>query len=143
MNKLGENAMKYVTIYLITAILCIGCSAMVSERGDFNYRYLRQEVAVGNPKVHIYEVKIGNQDRRELRVYAHDNKDQIFFIVDSYNETGKNSYEYKKKEFQNNFYNFYRKESLTITSFDDAMDKAVLQYIEDNLLPEEGENPKE
>ena len=132
--------MKQLFILFLFAVICIGCSASVSDEGNYNYRYIRQEVEVGNPKVHLYEVKVGNQDRRELRVYAHDNRDQIYFIVDNLKETGKNSYEYKKKEFTNNFYNFYRKQYLTISSFDDAMDKAVSQYIQDNLLPESGSN---
>ncbi len=130
--------MKQSFLLLMSIVILTACSASTSESGNYSYRFLRQEVEVGNPKVFIYEVRIGENNYRELPVYAHNQKDCIYFIVDSMGETGKNSFEYKLKEYMDNFHNYYRGEKLTITSFDDAMDKAVSHYIQDNLITEPG-----
>ena len=127
--------MKQLISSFILISIIISCSASTTEMGDYSYNLLRQEVEVGNPKVYIYEVRVGQEASREMTVYAHNNRDVIYFIIDNINETGKNSYAYKTKEYLDNFHNYYRGESVTITSFDDAMDKAVSYYIQDNLLP--------
>lgn len=124
---------RKLMIFVVLSLL-IGCSA--AETGNYTYSFIRPEVELANPKVYLYEVKIGDRDTRELRVYLNNSRDAYFIIVDSEKETGKNSFIYRKKEFLNNFENIYRKETLTIDRLSDAMDQAVSQYIQDSF-PEE------
>lgn len=125
-------AAKFAILFVLFAA---AYSAQASQADDkFGYKFIETKVYSGKTDIWVYDIIKNEQVLRKLNVYVNTGFDGSRILVDFDFNTSWNMYYISNKRSVDNFWDSYRLREFTVNSLQEAVDKAVDHYIQDQVI---------
>jgi len=128
---LKASTYKYsLVILLLLAVVSVFANGTADK---FGYKFVESKVYTGKTDIWVYDVYKNDQVLRKLNVYVNTGFDGSRILVDFDFNTSWNMYYISNKRSVDNFWDSFRLKEYTVNSVQEAVDKAVDHYIQDQV----------
>jgi hypothetical protein len=123
---------------LIFPVLVAACSSTAGV--EVSYRFIGRDSYDAITDIYRYEYSVEGGEMKKLDIYVKQDKQQYLLTMGSNVGNIHNRFFYNESEIRNNLYSESRSEKYTVTSLKEAIEQAMLVWIDDtqNTNPPDG-----
>jgi hypothetical protein len=128
--------MKTIIKYSLLVLFLFAANNSFATDTDDNYsfKFIEKKLYKAKTDKWIYQIFKNEKPYKKLNVYVKENlEDVVIFVKVNYNNS-ENAYYYNKRATSNNFKDAYRLKEETVYSIQEAVNLAVLHYMQDQMI---------
>mgnify|MGYP001294256230 CR=1 FL=1 len=126
------NTYKYS---LVIILLLAAASVFAKDTEDkYGFKFIESKVYTGTTDIWVYDLVKNDAVLRKINVYVNTGFDGSRILVDFDFNTSWNMYYLSNKRSVDNFWDSFRLREFTVISLQEAVNKAVDHYIQDQVI---------
>jgi|SRR4030095_14615263 len=126
-----KHIIKY--FYFLFFLAAVNMSFASVSDDKYAFKFIEKKVYKAKTDIWVYQLFKNEKEYRIMNVYVTDNMDKAVILVDKSFDNSLNAYSFNRKKTSNNFNDSYRLEKATVYSLEEAVNLAVLHYIQDQI----------
>ena len=122
--------------YSLVVFLLLAAVSVFAKGSDdkYGYKFIESKVYTGKTDIWVYDLVKNDEVVRKINVYVNTGFDGSRILVDFDFNTSWNMYYLSNKRSVDNFWDSYRLREFTVNSIQEAVNKAVDHYIQDQVI---------